>query len=44
MPWWHTNEKTYLPTSVDIQKLLWQEGKICLLGTNCNEDHPLLKL
>jgi hypothetical protein len=43
MPCWHTDEKTYSPIGVDIQKLLWREGKTCPLGTNCNKDHPLLE-
>jgi hypothetical protein len=39
----HKYKETPLHVGIDIQKLLKLEGKTCLLGTNCDKDHPLLK-
>jgi hypothetical protein len=44
MPCWHIDEETHPPTSLNIQKSPQLEKETCLLGTDCNKDHPLLKL
>jgi hypothetical protein len=41
---WHIDEKIRPPIGVNIQKFQQLERETCLLGTNCNKDHPLPKL
>lgn len=38
---WHINEKIHLPGSRDIQKLLQQKRKTCLLRIDHDKKHPL---
>ncbi len=44
MPCWHIDEETHPHIGVNIRKSPHLEGETCLLGTDCNKDHPLPKL